>query len=408
MVGNKPKLLVLTTTFPRWKDDTDPPFVYELSKRLTDTFDVTVHTPHYPGAMVQEQMEGVHVHRFRYFYSRFETLAGGQGIVPKLRRNKLYCLILPFFLLSQFFSLVVLCYRIRPVIIHAHWLIPQGLLAVVIKKIFHIPVVITAHGTDVFSLRAMLLLLVKRWIVRNSDQIITVSSAVAYVLGNDVTAGDLTDIIPMGVDSAVFSPKNKNDILRKLYGIHGPFLLFVGRLSEVKGLNFLIDAMSLVIQRFPDARLLIVGQGELEGQLLDQVQRNGLDKDVLFVGGIENTKLPMYYASADLFVGPSIQARGGDREGFGLTFVEASMSGCLVMGTRGGGIEDIIVEDQTGFLVPPGETNVLAKKIVSVLERLESYSEMKTRARKSAAEKYDWAVIARQYIDLFRAYARKQ
>ena len=194
----KPKLLVVTSTFPRWPDDTDPPFVYELSRRLTDTFDVTVHTPHYPGALENEQMGGVRIHRFRYFFTDFERLAGGQGIVPKLRRNKLYYFLLPFFLFAQFFSLLLLIVKIRPDVIHAHWLIPQGFWAIAAKKIFKIPVIITAHGADVFSFRSQALNMVKKWIVNNADRMVTVSSALARVLCDDTHSHRQPDIIPMG------------------------------------------------------------------------------------------------------------------------------------------------------------------------------------------------------------------
>ena len=99
----KLKLLVVTSTFPRWQNDTDPPFVYELSRRLTDTFDITVHAPHYPCAQTREIMDGMDIHRFRYFFASFEKLAGSTGILPTLHHNKLYYGLVPFFLLAQFF-----------------------------------------------------------------------------------------------------------------------------------------------------------------------------------------------------------------------------------------------------------------------------------------------------------------
>ena len=64
---NKKKLLIVTSTFPRWKNDTDPPFVFELAKRLTGAFNITVLTPNYPGALAQETIGDLNVYRFRYF-----------------------------------------------------------------------------------------------------------------------------------------------------------------------------------------------------------------------------------------------------------------------------------------------------------------------------------------------------
>jgi len=89
---NKPKLLVLTSTFPRWQDDTDPPFVYELSRRLTKDFSVTILTPHYPGARPHENLDGMEVYRYSYFFEKYEKLAGQTGILPTIRKHKLYLL----------------------------------------------------------------------------------------------------------------------------------------------------------------------------------------------------------------------------------------------------------------------------------------------------------------------------
>ena len=101
---NKKHRLIVTSTFPRWKNDTDPPFVFELAKRLTNDFTVTVLTPNYTGALSYENIEGITVHRFRYFLKNFEKLAGSEGILPTLKRNRLFYLLVPFFILAEFYS----------------------------------------------------------------------------------------------------------------------------------------------------------------------------------------------------------------------------------------------------------------------------------------------------------------
>ena len=393
----KPKLLVVTSTFPRWEHDTDPPFVYELSKRLTSDFDVIVHTPHYRGALSNETMDGMRIYRFRYFFSSFEKLAGGQGIIPKLRRNKFYYLLVPFFLTAQFFSLLLLVAAVKPDVIHAHWLIPQGLLAALVKRIFGIPVVVTAHGADIFSLRQGLFTVLKKFTVNKADRVVTVSRSLAGVLVEDTRIAIEPDVISMGVDAALFSPQHKDNAIREQYAIHGPFLLFVGRLTEKKGVQYLIDSMVLVRAEIPDARLLIVGGGELEEELRAQVGRLGLQEIVRFTGGIPNKDLPNYYAAADIFIGPSVKTKDGDSEGFGLTFVEAAMSGCLLIGTKTGGIEDIIRDGQTGFLVNSEDVTALAEKIQYVVKNLNDLAEIRKRGRDETVLKFDWAGISERY-----------
>ncbi|KPK22904.1 MAG: hypothetical protein AMJ61_16615 [Desulfobacterales bacterium SG8_35_2] len=131
---NKKNLLIITSTFPRWENDTDPPFVFELAKRLTDVFNITVLTPNYPGALINETVAGIKVHRFRYFLKNLEILAGSQGILPTLKKNKLFYMIVPFFILAEFFALLKLIRKTKPDIIHAHWILPQGFVTALAHK----------------------------------------------------------------------------------------------------------------------------------------------------------------------------------------------------------------------------------------------------------------------------------
>ncbi len=405
-ITKKPKLLVVTSTFPRWENDTDPPFVYELSRRLSDTFAVTVHTPHYPDAEIKEVMNGIKVHRFRYFFSPFEKLAGSIGILPTLRRNKLYYGLIPFFLLAQFFSLLVLVRKIRPDIIHAHWLIPQGFVAILVQLFSGIPVLVTAHGADIFGLQGTLYKMLKRFTLRRAQGCTVVSQALSKAVIESFLPDFQPQIIPMGVDSKLFSPGHKNDFLKEKFAINGPFLLYVGRLTEKKGVRYLIDAMALVLRNNSEPKLLIVGSGELEEDLKQQVIKLGLSDHIQFVGSVPNRDLPGYYATADMYIGPSIAAKSGDTEGFGLTFVEAAMSGCLVIASDIGGIRDIIQDNKTGFLVDSLNTHLFAQKIRYVMNHQNMLEEVRKEARHRCIEKFDWKVIAGRYVELFEQLIR--
>jgi glycosyltransferase involved in cell wall biosynthesis len=393
----KPKILVFTSTFPRWQNDTDPPFVYELSKRLTADFDVIVHTPHYCGALPRETMDGMQIHRFRYFIPQFEKLAGSTGILPTLRHNKLYYGLVPFFLLAQFFSLFLLVWKIRPDIIHAHWIIPQGFVAALVSMVFRVPVVATAHGADIFGLQGILLKKIKQFTLKRVRGITVVSQALAEVLNDLVPFVVQPQIVPMGIDSVSFHPDRRDNTIRDKYGIDGPFLLYVGRLTEKKGVDFLISAMPSVLKDFSTAKLLIVGGGELENDLKKQVENLELNKQIQFVGNIPNSELSAYYATADIFIGPSITAKSGDVEGFGLTFVEAAMSGCLLIGSDIGGIRDIIKDKVTGFLVPEKSSTDIANCIRYCLAHEIDIISIKKKARQRCIENFDWKVIVLKY-----------
>jgi len=395
----KPRLLVLTSTFPRWQQDTDPPFVFELSRRLINSFEVMVHTPHFPEAKTREIMAGMDIHRFRYFFSSLEKLAGSTGILPTLRKNKLYYGVVPFFLAAQFCSLFILTKKYRPDIIHAHWLIPQGFQAVIVGMLTKTPVMVTAHGADMFGLQGKLFNGIKRFVLNRAHIITVVSEPIAAAISSLIGVTDKVSKIPMGVDSTLFrSGKRRKKRLVPAKNC----LLYVGRLTEKKGICYLIDALSLVLKKYPTMGLLVIGSGELEGSLKIQVAENNLENAVRFLGSVPNNELPGYYADSEIFIGPSVVAQGGDREGFGLTFVEASMSGCLVIGTNTGGIGDIIEDGKTGYLVPQKKSAALARKIIYALEHWDEVNTIRESGKKRCIEKFDWKNISARYSRLLQ------
>ncbi len=400
---NKKKLLVTTSTFPRWENDTDPPFVYELSRRLANSFDITVLAPNYPGALTREEMSGIQVHRFRYFFKKLEILAGSEGILPTLKKNVSFNLLVPFFLLGEFLALVKLTRKIKPDIIHAHWILPQGFIAALAKKITGVPFVVTTHGGDIYGLQGKFATALKRYALHNAAHVTVVSKDIQQTIIKKFGKNILTGVISMGVDSQLFHPDKKDLSLREKNKISGPFLLFVGRLTEKKGVRYLIEAMVSVLKNSPETKLMLIGTGELHHELSRLVVSLGLQENVIFTGAIPNNELPKYFATADIFIGPSIQAEGGDTEGLGLTFVEAGMSGCIVIGTDVGGIGDIIEHGKTGFLIKEKDSKAIADVLVSILGDKQKLAGIRENARKKMVSQFDWQSIADQYAVLLKS-----
>ena len=388
----KKKLLVLTSTFPRWKNDTIPPFVYELSKRLTNHFEVYILTPHYPESKKFEIMHNMHVYRFRYFIEKYEKLANHLGMLPILRKNRLFYFEVPFFLIAELIYLNKLVKKIKPDIIHAHWIVPQGFVAALTNKFTRTPYIITSHGGDSFGLQSKLLKIVKKFSLKNAKSITVVSTAIKKELRKlDKTLK--IDIIPMGVDSNLFNPNKRDESIKSKYNIEGPFLLFVGRLTYKKGVSYLIEAMPLVLKKFPNAKLLIIGNGILENELMQLTKSLKLEKNVVFTGPIQNKELPRYYATADIFVGPSIIDERGDAEGLPVTLMEALASGCFVVTTDLEGNRDIIKDGKNGFLVEERNPTKLAEKILFRIYNKKIRNLKKTR-------RFEWKEISNRYCNV--------
>ncbi|MHC1741659.1 MAG: glycosyltransferase family 4 protein [Syntrophobacteraceae bacterium] len=179
---------------------------------------------------------------------------------------------------------------------------------------------------------------------------------------------------------------------------NGPLILFVGRLSEKKGLRYLLDAMPEVIRRFPETTLLVVGEGEDREWLESHARSLGLPGDrVVFYGGVANPMLPKFYATADVFVGPSVTAKGGDAEGFGLVFVEALACSCPVIATDLPAIADIVAPGENGLIVEQRSATAIADALIALLGNRPLLSRLQGRARSSVVDRYEWKVISARY-----------
>ena len=397
---NKKNLLIVTSTFPRWANDTDPPFVFELAKRLTDTFNITVLTPNYPGAIPHENIEGIKVYRFRYFLKSHEKLAGSEGILPTLKRNRFFYLLVPFFILAELTTLLKLIRKTKPDIIHSHWILPQGFVSTIAHKMTGVPFVLTTHGGDIYGLQGKFASALKGYALRKASIVTVVSKDIQKTITQKYGVDVHTKVISMGVDSILFHPDKNDPRIREQFDIKGPFLLYVGRLSEKKGVRYLLEALPSILEKIPDCKLLIVGTGELNQELRKQAESLNLSNNAVFIGAVPNNELPSYFASADVFIGPSVVVAGGDTEGFGLTFVEAAMSGCIVVGTNVGGISDIIEDGETGFLVPEKDPKAIAEILVRVLQDPSKINSLKHHARERMIQQFDWQSIADRYATI--------
>ena len=399
MPSKKRKLLVTTSTFRRWKGDVTPPFVYDLSKRLARDFDIWVLAPHSGGAARSEECEGMHIVRYRYGPDRYESL-GERAILPHLRKNPLSWLQVPFFLVAQLRAVRKIAKEQGIHCIHAHWILPQGIIAVLYKRLFDkdVRIVVTSHGGDIFGLRSRPLTLLKKWVLNHIDHLTVVSSAIRDEVASLGIRTDLPiDVVPMGVDLSLFSPEHRDEGIRRTYAMTGPFLLFVGRLSEKKGVEYLIEAMPSILRDFPETKLLIIGGGERKGALKALCEQRGVQGSVIFVGTIAHNDLPAYYATADIFIGPSVIAKGGDREGVPVTYMEAAASGCTLLGTDLEGNRDIIEDGRTGLMIRQRDPRHIADTVRYVLSNGNDMNEMSDRARRAVMHTFDWDDIAHRY-----------
>lgn len=388
--ARRPVLLVLASTYPRWTGDPEPGFVHELSKRLADDFRVIVLGPHAPDAKPREMLEGVEVVRYRYAPERWETLVNDGGIVTNLKLQRWKLLLVPGFVLMQAWCAWRLCRREKVDVVHAHWLVPQGLIAAGLGR----PFLVTSHGADLYALRSGPMQALKRLVLRQAQAATVVSRAMrdaVAALGADVSK---VSVVPMGVDMAGrFVPDAAVQRSRSE-------LLFVGRLVEKKGLRYLLDALPAVLRERPDVTLSIAGFGPDEERLKAQVHELGLQDAVRFLGAVAQKDLPALYRRAALFVAPFVRAESGDQEGLGLVLVEAIGCGCPVLAGDVPAVSDVLAES---WRIDVRDTRALAARIVQMLADPTASMNQAQEARGRLVSHLGWDQVAARYAGLLQS-----
>ena len=399
----KIKVLVLTSSFPRYKKDWWQQAILNFYKNLDKRkYDVTVIGPSAPGAKANERLFGVNVKRFVYFYPpSLQRLTTGEGVLYSGRRGLLNKIQIFTFVLTEFFSTFFTLVKGNFDIIHAQWIFPQGAVAIILKFIFRKPVIVTGHGVDVFGLKKINF--IKTFILKHADAC-TVNSRATFDAAYRLSPSSKIKIIPPGVDLNLFRKTKLDKRWRKKFGDNPKIILGVGRLIKWKGFEYLVKSLPYVLVKFPQAKLMIVGSGPEEKNLKRLVQELNLeiDKNVFFPGHIASDRLPYIYASSDIFVSPSITLTStGEKEGLGNVILEALASGVPVVASRSGGIIDLIDGYSTGFLFKEKDYRELAKKIVYVLSNKAVRERLSKNGLKLVTENYAWKKISRKLGQLY-------
>lgn len=392
-MASPPVILVMASTYPRWAGDPEPAFVHELNRRLSQWFDVITLAPHAPGALRFETLDGVRVHRFAYAPASLETLVNDGGIAANLRRSPWKLMLLPGFLLAQWWEARRLIRRYRPSVVHAHWLIPQGIIAAHLCRRGP-ALVATSHGGDVFALRSSWFARLRRSVARQARAVSVVSTALRDRLVAEGVNAESLMVQPMGVDLCgrfVLAP----EVRRTPYE-----LLFVGRLVEKKGLQQLLAALPQVLRRYPKVKLKVIGFGPWLMRLRRQAAVLGIESYVEFLGPRNQSDLPLVYRRASLLVAPFVRARSGDRDGMPVTVIEALGCGCPVVAGDLPALREIFGDQANRFLVDPLDTDALARAILSVLDDPSAAEAATLRLRKRLVHGLDWQTVAQNYAQL--------
>lgn len=400
------RVLCVTSNLPRWVGDSTTPFVLNLAEDLQELgWEIDLLAPHAPGAMLEEQLNGVHVERFRYFWpDKLQTVCYQGGALINLRKKRLNYFKLPALLGAEFVAVAQRLFRHRYDVIHSHWILPQGFIGMLARSFRSVPHVVTVHGGDVFGLRGMAMEWAKAVTLRNASAVTVNSDFTAQAVNKLAPGLDHTYRIPMGVSTLELDTQFVTHAakIQASYRVGaGPLVVFVGRIVDEKGVEDLLRAVALLRQDCPDTRALIVGDGQDRSSMEELTESLNIGDRVEFVGWVDPSEVRAYFAAADIFVAPSRRAVDGWVEALGLTVLEAMVARVPVIATGLGGVTDSVVHEETGLLIDERSPDQLADAIRRLMADPRLAESMVERAYTRAFENSSRLKSAMTFSELF-------
>jgi len=280
-------------------------------------------------------------------------------------------------------------------LIHAHFTYPQGYVGIKLGEEFDVPVVITAHGFDVYDLPFRDREWEKKikWILNKTNHVITVSKSNKKILVEKLGVSEnKLSVIPNGFNSNLFYPMDNTEFKWKLnIPLDKKIILNVASLNQVKGQRYLIDAMKEIVKYRKDILCIIIGDGMLRKDLKSQVKKLGLKNYIKLTGSKPHDEIPLWMNAADLFVLPSLS------EGNPTVMFEALGTGLPFIGTRVGGVPEIITSEDYGLLCECANSKDLADKILIGLDK-----EWDRENILEYAKQFTWENIAKEIIGIYK------
>ena len=389
---DRPRLLVLASTFPAHRDDGTPAFVADLAVAQSAAFETVVVTPRVPESRARESWAGVDVRRYRFFPRRWEDLASG-AILENLRSRPSRWLQVPFLVLAGALAVRRAVREIAPDVVHVHWIIPQGVMALLGAR--RSTWLVTTQGGDLYALTSSVARWVKSRVLRRARAVTVMNAEMGERVVSLGVPADRVRVLSMGVALDRMPAPGRERIPGRL--------IFVGRLVEKKGLAHLLDALRDLPADL-EWSLEVVGDGPLRADLEERAA--SLGERVVFLGQRSSEDLGRRLVRAAVAVFPSVRARSGDQDGLPVSLLEALATGTPVVASDLPGLADAVGGggDPAGIVVAPGDVAGLTAAIVRLLGDDAERDRMGRAARARAAE-YSVDAVGARYVALLREVA---
>ena len=394
------RVLFITSAYPTHRDDARGIFIHRLARELCrQGIQVTVIAPGAPSASSRETMDGVEIHRAKYWIQRWQHLATDlSGIVPNLKQRPWLLFQVPPLISALTWKAVQLAKSAD--IIHAHWLYPAGIAGVIVSKMRKVPLVVTSHGGDLNIARhSKALTFLSRRVSLASSKCVAVSEDLCEQFVSFGISRDKVAWIPYGVDSIGTTDSTRlcerNLYLENFRALQGTRLLYLGSLNDRKSVETLISAYHNLVQRGYSVVCAIVGSGPTKDKLIRMARDRSL-RGILFLDPVSPSEVPAWMAAAHVLVLPSLS------EGRPVVVLEAMAMGTPVIATDIPGTRELVRHGETGFLFSPGDSEQLTRCLELAINNKHQLLAMGQHA-KGCVERDQLTTlqIARKYIFLY-------
>ena len=396
------KIFSLATTYPESSKSKKPKFVHLLNQELAKLgVKVKAIVPHSKDSLIKETMDSVTILRFRYLPSKYEL--DGISIPDEIKKSQFGKLKIIFLALRFLVFTIFECLKTKPDILHGQWAFPPGYIAFLVSRIFRIKCVISIHGAETPLLKKY------RFILKQTIRSLNKCSAVIvnsnYTKDEYIELGVNKDrIVTINPIPNFVTHVSDKEILRKFRqrftDNNTKIILFVGRLVERKGVEYLIKSLPKI--KAENTHLIVAGGGILLNDLKKLTASLKLEDKITFFGPPTHEELGFLYDISDVFVLPSIVDSRGETEGLGLVIPEAMESGLPVIATSVGGIPDIIKNEINGLLVSQKDSHAIANAIDRILSNNVLAKTIIQNSKKTVTE-FHPKTIAKKHLDIFES-----
>ena len=389
------KVLVIGSVYPRFHEDAEVPWLRTSIAHLKKAgLDIQVLAPAYKG-LKSHEIDGVKVNRFRYAPASWEFLTHEEGAPSKMANKPWLQLLAIPYIISGFFKCIKICRKFRPDIIHAHWPFPHAYIALGAAKLFKIPLVLNFHGAELLLIRK------KKWVKPLLK--FAISQAQAVFANSSFTASKIKALRNVDVEWSPYGTTLETGTGNaEPHAINGKFkILFVGRHIERKGIRYLIEAAKYLPRDQFEIR--IVGVGDLTDELKKLASESATPNsaEIIFTGKLSPEALANEYKFANVFTLPAIVDSKGDTEGLGVVLIEAMELGLPIVASNVGGIPDVVIDGETGILVPEKDPEALANAYKRLASNPELISQLLAGSQKRINECFTWDGIIERQIAVY-------